>query len=118
MPIAKLKKKIIKPKLPLYDERILSIMDYIIKENIDGINSAAKFLKSIGFENTNNVSKVRNGSQSFGKPHIQGVIDVYGVDANFLFARSHTQMFLKSTSKTAYMRLREVVHEMGLEIGK
>jgi len=47
------------------DQRVLNVLDFIVKNNIKKIDTEAKFLKSIGYNNVNNVVNVRKGRQSF-----------------------------------------------------
>ena len=105
--------------LKLYNLRILSVLNFVIINNINGINSTEKFLSSIKYPSDSNIYKILKGEQGFKVDHIDAVRQVYNVDMNYLFDEKHTEMFIQDGKKvTAYHRLLEVVHMIGLEINK
>ncbi len=69
--------------LPLYDIRMLSVVDHMKKE---GIYNGA-FLQSIGFPERN-LPHVRHGHQSFKIEHIAATISIYKVNPDYFFKKS------------------------------
>ena len=105
--------------LELYNLRILTVLNFVVINNINGIKSTAKFLLSINYPSDRNIYKILRGEQGFRIEHIEALRSAYNVDMNYLFDKDHTEMFLQNGKKvTPFHRLLEVVHMIGLEINK
>ena len=98
---------------------MITIMDYIVSNKINGIDSDAAFLRSIKFINIYNVYKIKKGTQGFRPEHFEATCKVYNVDMNYIFNEKHLFMFLQNDRQVSvYYKLLEVVHMVGLEINK
>ena len=105
--------------MKIYNERMLIILDFVVNNNIKNISSSAQFLNSINYPNEYNIYKIKKGTQGFRLEHFAAVHEIYNVDMNFIFDEKHTEMFLQDGKiVSAYHRLLEVVHMIGLEINK
>jgi hypothetical protein len=94
-------------KLKLHDERMLSLMDYVIESRHIKIKTEIEFLKSIGFTTASNIYKVRAGSKHFTLSHIQEAINKYHVNANYFFVKT-AKFSITEENKTPAQILREV----------
>ena len=104
--------------MEIYNERMLNVMEFIVTNKINNVSSNTEFLNSINYPNENNIGKIRKGTQGFRQEHMLIVQKIYNVDMNFIFNKDFTEMFLKSGNVSAYHRLLEAVHMIGLEINK
>jgi len=80
------------PVLTFTDQRILNVMDFVVKNRIQGVKSEKDFLISIDYSMGYAVN-VKKGQQSFRCKHAAKIVEVYGVDANYLLKKSHLKMF-------------------------
>lgn len=106
-------------KLKIYNERMVSVLDFIVSNNINGIDSDAEFLLTINYPNKDNLLKIRKGQQGFTQEHMLAAHIVYGVDMNYIYNKEHKEMFIQDKRIVSpFHRLLEVVHMIGLEINK
>ena len=105
--------------MKIYNERMLTILDFIVNNNINSIGSSAEFLISINYPHKDNIHKIRKGIQGFKQEHMLAVHIVYKVDMNYIYNKNYKEMFLQDKRiVSTYHRLLEVVHMVGLEINK
>ena len=97
----------------LYDERMLLVMEYMIKNQGYTIGD---WLKSVDYPHFNNYTVLRKGVQHFTIKHLIKCCEVFNVDGRYLLSRSHTKMFNTEAVKSAYTELIEVVQRVGLEL--
>ena len=103
--------------MEIYNERMLTIIDFIVNNNINGVSSTAEFLCTINYPNVENIYKIKKGLQGFRAEHMLAAHEIYNIDMNYIFNKAHVEMFLQKENKVStYHRLLEVVHMVGLEI--
>lgn len=108
-------KKPAKPVLPFYDQRMIELLDYVVKERVQGLRSRSQALQAIGFVHTN-FSQLMRGKQSFKPEHFVKAVELFGVDANFFFNTRHTKMFPQGKQKSVIEELNEVVARVKNEL--
>lgn len=97
----------------LYDERMLLVMEFMIKNQGYTIGD---WLKSVDYPHFNNYTVLRKGVQHFTIKHLIKCCEVFNVDGRYLLSRSHTKMFNTEAVKSAYTELIEAVQRVGLEL--
>lgn len=102
--------------LPLFDQRMILVKDYVITNKINGITTNTEFLKSIGFVNVNNYSAIAKGKYSFTIYQLMTACKVYGVDANFLLVESCTNMFAVEKEVNPIRQLTDAVQRVKLAL--
>lgn len=80
------------PTKTFTDQRVLNVMDYVVKNEVNGITTERDFLLSIGYKSVVNVNIVRAGGQSFTIKHLVKACEVYKVDANYFLNKAHIKM--------------------------
>lgn len=98
-----------KNKLPISDERMLKLMDYVIDKG-DAPNES-QYLESIKFTRTN-ISNVRRGYQSFNRDHIRNACELTGANANWIFGFENNMMRKEPKKLTPIERIREALVEL------
>lgn len=97
------------PAKTFTDQRVLNILDFVVKNNIKKVKTEGEFLKSIGYDNINNVALVRKGTQSFRIEHLVKLCAVYGIDANYLLSKHHLPMTANNKKTDAITYLKQAV---------
>jgi hypothetical protein len=106
-----------KHKLPLWDERMLLVMKYVIANNIRDIGTKTAFMKAIGFSNAANLTQIKTGLQSFRLEHIQAACKLFNLDANY-FVDSSCTLMNRGKKSSAMQQLKEAVQAVGIELGR
>lgn len=106
-----------KHKLPLWDERMLLVMKYVISNGIKDIHTKTAFMQAIGFSSAANLSQIKTGIQSFRLEHIQAACKLFKLDANY-FVDSSCTLMNRGKKSSAMQQLREAVQAVGIELGK
>lgn len=104
-----------KTKLPISDERMLKLMDYVI-DNGDSPNES-KYLESIKFTRTN-ISNVRRGYQSFNRDHIRNACELTGANANWIFGFENNMMRKEQKKLSPIERIKEALVELEASLGE
>lgn len=107
-----------KQKLPLWDERMLLVMKYVISNGIKDISTKTAFMQAIGFSSAANLTQIKTGIQSFRLEHIQAACRLFKLDANYFLDDKCTSMFKQGKKSSAMQQLKEAVQAVGIELGK
>lgn len=81
-------------KLPIYDRRMLELMEYIMATPKYKVATQGEFLASIGYVAKNNVKYIKDGSVSFRMKYFLTAINKYGLNPGFFF-QADAPMFQK-----------------------
>ena len=106
-----------KHKLPLWDERMLLVMKYVISNGIKDIHTKTAFMQAIGFSSAANLSQIKTGAQSFRLEHIQAACKLFKLDANY-FLDDKCTLMTRGKKSSAMQQLKEAVQAVGIELGK
>lgn len=77
-------------KLPIWDQRMLLLMDHCISHKIKGITSEGNFLKKVGINSISTLTQIRNGKQSFRHIHLLKAANLLDINMNWLYGFSDT----------------------------
>lgn len=95
--------------LPLFNQRIFELMEFVIANKIQGVDSKDGFFKSIGLSNANNYHQIRYVNRSFTIDDAYNAITQYGIDANFLFKKDHLQIYQVNKPLAPLLQLKSAV---------
>ncbi|MEO6547478.1 MAG: hypothetical protein ABIN94_05740 [Ferruginibacter sp.] len=110
-------KKTVKVKtLPLFDQRMLELMHFVISNNVKGINSKKAFFQSIGATSAANLVQIENGTRSFTNDNILAAKQFYGIDTNFLFEVKHLQIYPASKPISPIIQLKAATAMVSAEL--
>jgi hypothetical protein len=73
-------------KLPLYDMRMLQVMEYMVEEEF--ASTRAEFLMNIGYTRPTNLHRVKKGIESFQIFQFNNCVKHYGVNPAFFFDKT------------------------------
>ena len=86
-------------KLPIWDERMLQLMNFVIANNIKNCNSQALFCKVIGADAAT-IAQVRKNASSFRHKHVLAACKKFNVTADYIYGLSNTML---NTNKVKYL---------------
>ena len=75
----------IKNKLPIWDERMLYLIDHVIKNKIKGIDSAEKIITALKMPQRSIFNQVRNKKQSFRHEHFYKACELFDVPMDWFY---------------------------------
>lgn len=105
-----------KKKLPIWDQRMLLLMDYCLANKLTGTRE--EFLQSIGMHKTG-VYQVKRGVGSFRLEHFYAAAKKYSVNMNWFFGLDTEMIFSrKKKALPAITRLKEAVLAVEIELRK
>lgn len=81
------------------NKRMLSLMQFVVANKINGITNKTNFLASIGFNNLSNLVQVENGKQSFTVEQLIAACELYNIDGNWFLNPKFTKMTYVSGEK-------------------
>ena len=85
---------------------MIELMRFCIANKIKGVHTQKDFLLLIGFTNTSNLKKVREGSLSFQPFHLKNACDIIGIDANYFF-KEKAVMFMPGKKISPILLIKE-----------
>lgn len=97
------------PTKTFTDQRVLDVMEFVVKNKINGIEDDKTFLLSIEYDNPNNITLIKQGTQSFRIKHLQNVCKVYNIDGTFLLNRNYKKMQSTTGKINVLQNLKEAV---------
>lgn len=93
-------------KLPIWDERMLAVMDYCIANRIKCTNQK-EFCKIIAIGETS-VKQIKDGKSSFRHQHILNAHKKFGIVPNYFYGLTKN-MFEKPIEKSPLAMIKEAV---------
>jgi len=96
-----------KKKMPIWDVRMLALMDFVIKNEIKKCTTQLDFCNLIGLDKTA-ITQVRDLRSSFQHKHILTAWEVFGVSPNYFYGLT-TAMFQKPVEPNPIMMIKEAV---------
>ena len=90
---------------------MFELMKFVCDNGLNNVTTQKDFLLSIGYNNYQNISNVKNGQHDFRLEHFMAACEVYEADANFFFTSKHSKMF-RNTQTDPIMRIKEAVQEL------
>ena len=93
-------------KLPIWDSRMLSVMDFCITNKVKCTNQN-EFCDIIGIGKTA-IKQIKDGKSSFRHQHILSAYQKLGVSPNYFYGISNS-MFEKPIDKSPLLMIKEAV---------
>ena len=93
-------------EIPIWDQRMLALMDAVVKEKKQGTN--AEFLKSIGF-NPSNIPQVRAGARSFTHRQFKAACELYNCSMDWFYGFSRIRQ-RKEEKQSPVAMIREALN--------
>ena len=100
-------------KLPIWDERMIMIMDHCIESGLE--KTQGSFLKGIGLRDQA-LKQIISGASSFRLKHIMAAAKKYNVDYNWIFGATSTMKRLPG--KNALQNLKDAVKAVEAEMSR
>lgn len=97
------------PTKTFTDQRVLDVMEFVVANSIKDIEDEKAFLISIEYDNPNNITLIKQGTQSFRVKHLQNVCKKYNIDGNYLLNRNHKKMSMTGGKIDVIKNLKEAV---------
>ncbi len=97
------------PTKTFTDQRVLNVIDFFVKNKINGIETEADFLHPIGYLNVSNLILVKNGTNAFTAKQLQAIVNLYGVDANYLLNEKHLTMLYIGREVSPIIQIKQAV---------
>lgn len=100
------------PKLKLHNQRMLELIDFIVRNRVNRCNDLDQCLKAIGYTSKTNYYEILKGKKGFTQAHIQRICEFYGADANFIHRQEHTGMFYQHKGQDPVIQIRQALREI------
>lgn len=71
--------------MPIWDERMLFLIDHAISHKLKGVTSNIDFLKAVGISTMATVSQIKSGKQSFRLEHFYRAAKIFNIPMDWFF---------------------------------
>lgn len=72
-------------KLPIWDQRMLELMDNVMNDDLYKINNQGDFLIAIGINAQSTLKQIKEGKQSFRLQHFKAAGDKFNISMDWFF---------------------------------
>lgn len=79
-------------KLPIWDQRMLELIELSIVSKTKGITNLKDFVKVIGIKDSSTITQIRNGKQSFRHQHLMAAAKAFGISMDWFYGFTNTKI--------------------------
>ena len=90
-----------KKSMPIWDKRMIELMEFVCANKIKGITGKPQFIKAVGISQLATIDQVKNGKQGFRPKHFYAASKLFDVSMEWFFGFTKT---MKRTSKESSLR--------------